>query len=138
MKINIEGIPPEGRVLEEEIDPTALDLGTDLIHVDTPVKARAVVKKITETITVDLDIDAVIIFPCSRCVKDYREKLHKSVHLSFSPEKGDRRIDLDPEIRDNIILEYPIKPLCSADCRGLCLACGKNLNEGQCGCGRGK
>lgn len=31
-------------------------------------------------------------------------------------------------------LELPQRYLCREDCRGLCPTCGKNLNEGPCGC----
>jgi uncharacterized protein len=31
-------------------------------------------------------------------------------------------------------LALPVKPLCRPDCKGLCPECGKNLNEGACGC----
>ena len=32
------------------------------------------------------------------------------------------------------MLELPIKYVCSEDCAGLCVTCGKNLNDGDCGC----
>jgi uncharacterized protein len=35
-----------------------------------------------------------------------------------------------------VLLELPYKSLCREDCRGLCPLCGKNLNEGLCGCNR--
>ncbi len=44
-------------------------------------------------------------------------------------------LDLDKALRDNIILNLPMKQLCSGDCKGLCSRCGANLNEEQCGCG---
>ena len=42
----------------------------------------------------------------------------------------------DEENDDYILLEVPYKSLCREDCRGLCPMCGKNLNEGLCGCTR--
>jgi len=42
---------------------------------------------------------------------------------------------LDEMIRSEIILNLPMKPLCSPDCRGICPTCGKNLNLGPCECG---
>ena len=42
----------------------------------------------------------------------------------------------DEENDDYILLELPYKSLCREDCRGLCPMCGKNLNEGLCGCTR--
>ena len=34
----------------------------------------------------------------------------------------------------DLLLALPTKHLCREDCRGLCPHCGKNLNEGLCGC----
>lgn len=43
-------------------------------------------------------------------------------------------IDLGPELRDQILLAYPITPLCREDCAGLCPVCGGNRNTRPCGC----
>ena len=39
-----------------------------------------------------------------------------------------------PLIQAAIVLDVPIIPLCTDDCKGLCTTCGANLNEGPCGC----
>ena len=33
-----------------------------------------------------------------------------------------------------LIVDLPLQPLCDEDCQGLCPQCGKNLNDGPCGC----
>ena len=43
-------------------------------------------------------------------------------------------IDLTPIVREEAILAIPIQVLCSPDCKGLCVECGQNLNEGACDC----
>ena len=43
-------------------------------------------------------------------------------------------LDLDDLVSAEIWMELPTKTLCREDCRGLCPSCGKNLNEGECGC----
>jgi uncharacterized protein len=43
-------------------------------------------------------------------------------------------IDLSELLRESLLLELPMRPLCSDDCVGLCSVCGKNLNQGPCGC----
>jgi uncharacterized protein len=48
------------------------------------------------------------------------------------PEDGD--VDLRPLLVEQIQLNVPMRPLCKADCAGLCPTCGKNLNDGPCGC----
>ena len=43
-------------------------------------------------------------------------------------------LDMDEELLELLELEFPSKILCSDSCRGLCAKCGKNLNDGDCGC----
>jgi uncharacterized protein len=43
-------------------------------------------------------------------------------------------LELAPMLREQLILASPMHPLCSEECRGLCVRCGKDLNEGPCGC----
>ncbi|MDP2905278.1 MAG: DUF177 domain-containing protein [Candidatus Omnitrophota bacterium] len=43
-------------------------------------------------------------------------------------------IDLTEDIREGIMLDYPIKPLCKPDCSGLCPVCGADLNVHKCRC----
>ena len=43
-------------------------------------------------------------------------------------------LELAPMLREQLILVSPMHPLCTEDCRGLCVRCGKDLNEGPCGC----
>jgi uncharacterized protein len=45
------------------------------------------------------------------------------------------RIDTDQLLRESLLLNLPVQPLCREECRGLCQRCGANLNEGPCGCG---
>lgn len=45
-----------------------------------------------------------------------------------------KQIDLDPIVREQVLLALPMDTLCKEDCKGLCAQCGQNLNEAQCGC----
>lgn len=49
-----------------------------------------------------------------------------------------KTIDLDPILREQVLLALPVSVLCRDDCRGLCPLCGQNLNEGACGHGKTK
>ena len=65
-----------------------------------------------------------------------------AVSASFDPDLvdeetyGGREIDLMGAVREQILLSIPPPPLCKDDCKGLCPRCGKDLNEGDCGCDR--
>lgn len=46
------------------------------------------------------------------------------------------KLDSDRLIYGEILMEWPMKVLCRADCRGICSVCGADLNQGECGCQR--
>jgi uncharacterized protein len=59
---------------------------------------------------------------------------------SFDFEAADQQlfngktIDLDPIVREQVLLALPMNAVCREDCQGLCAQCGQNLNEKKCGC----
>ena len=61
---------------------------------------------------------------------------------SFAPETVDEEpysgkvIDLSGPLREQILLAIPPSPVCDEACKGLCPQCGKDLNQGDCGCDR--
>lgn len=46
----------------------------------------------------------------------------------------DGKLDVDEPLREELLLSFPMRLLCSEDCPGLCQRCGKPLREGPCGC----
>jgi uncharacterized protein len=64
------------------------------------------------------------------------------VRGSFAPEQAEEEtysgkvIELDPIVREQILLALPAYPVCDEGCKGLCTVCGANLNERECGCDR--
>jgi uncharacterized protein len=67
---------------------------------------------------------------------------HGPVGGSFAAEEAEedtytgKVIDLDPIVREQVVLALPGYPVCSEGCKGLCTVCGANLNERDCGCDR--
>jgi len=134
VKIDANKIPPEGLALEEDIDALALELETDIIKFQGPIKIKADISKVTNAVSVSLVLCACLRTQCSRCLSDLTLDLKKDLKLNYPVNKLNPIIELDEDIREDIILDYPIKPLCKDNCRGLCPKCGKNLNEGGCSC----
>ena len=60
------------------------------------------------------------------------EKLEESVDEYIVIENN--QLELDDAVREELMLEFPKKLLCSDDCLGLCPKCGKPKREGDCGC----
>ena len=61
-----------------------------------------------------------------------QEQLDETVdeYVIFSGSK----LNVDEELRDAVILEFPMRLLCDEDCPGLCPKCGKPRREGKCDC----
>ncbi len=135
MKINVNRIPFEGLSLEEEISPSQLQLESDEINLRGPVKIKAQFSRITNAVTVDLVLAASVYTQCSRCLGRVDIDLNKRLRLNYQVTGANQVIDINPEIREEIILDYPLNPLCKPGCKGLCPRCGQNLNEGSCNCG---
>jgi len=55
--------------------------------------------------------------------------------LDLFPYDGDE-IDLEPLLREQLVLAMPFAPLCAEDCKGLCPQCGADLNQTTCQCDR--
>jgi uncharacterized protein len=70
------------------------------------------------------------------------DKSHHPVAGSFGAEDAEedvytgKVIDLDPILREQVLLALPGYPVCQEGCKGLCSVCGTNLNERECGCDR--
>lgn len=135
MKIDVRQVPETGLMLSEEFSSKGLDLDTDLIKFLSPLKVKALVSKSYGALKASITISSLISISCGRCLKEIKKDFERKIELNYAVDKSDSILDLDEDIREEIILDYPIKPLCRVDCKGLCLKCGANLNEGGCNCG---
>ncbi len=134
MKINAASIPLEGLTLEEILTPQELDLDTEIVKIRSPINLKADIYKITNTVNLDIALAMAMHLVCGRCLNEFEIPLEKKLKMNYNIDKSSAVIDLNPDIREGIILEYPIKPLCKPDCKGLCIKCGVNLNEDKCNC----
>jgi uncharacterized protein len=97
---------------------------------------------IPEGVVADGRISAPWRAECRRCLAEvtgrvdveFRELFERSPREGETYALGHEEIDLDPLIREAVLLALPLAPLCEAGCQGMCPICGANLNEGPCGC----
>jgi uncharacterized protein len=97
-------------------------------------------------VSVDLPVDfELTLVPREEYADDARGERDDSrspVSGSFDPVDAEedvytgKVIDLDPLVREQLVLALPAYPVCREDCKGLCPVCGTNLNERECGCDR--
>ena len=75
--------------------------------------------------------------PCSRCLSPVEREIDFDFDEEFDEEDypgEDAVIDLMEIASQMWLTAIPMRVLCRDDCKGLCPVCGKDLNEGDCGC----
>lgn len=138
MKINLKNLKEDKPLLmEEEIDADDLDIDIGIMSFPEAINVKAEAWKTGEDLTVQAHIEGDRHFTCSLCLEEFNNVFEKDITLHYDI-KGLDSVTLDSDIRDEIILDHPIRVLCKPDCRGLCAFCGTNLNEGACDCQNAK
>ena len=87
--------------------------------------------------------------PCDRCLTETEVPIEiffsKEIDMKQSAEGriddldetdfiNGYNLDTDKLVYGELLVNWPMKTLCKPDCKGICRKCGKNLNEGPCGC----
>ena len=122
--------------------------------------AEAVARWLEESLlSVEISISATAESSCARCLEDtsleisgdlrYLYYLRSAAgeteeseeeieefadYMPVDVEYFGRVLDILPQVEESIFSLLPTKVLCKENCKGLCPSCGKNLNEGECGC----
>ncbi|OGS08687.1 MAG: hypothetical protein A2270_01595 [Elusimicrobia bacterium RIFOXYA12_FULL_51_18] len=81
-------------------------------------------------------VEAGLHLECARCGEPFTGKFTEPFDELY--EDAVESIDVSGTLRDSVALMMPLKPLCSPQCKGLCQACGGNLNLKVCGCVTGQ
>lgn len=111
-----------------------------------PVAVRGEVRNRAGLVTIQAEASFRYHTLCDRCLKEISEPMTAAIENTLAREVAgdepdehiivcrDETLDMDELVRTNVTLSLPMKHLCSEDCLGLCPVCGKDLNEGSCGC----
>lgn len=130
--------------LEQDIVSNGYETYPILEKSDIQLKLSNVMKG---EIEIEGKCNLIIEVPCARCLKAVQEpidivvKEHVKENDLLDPETAEDmpyiegyQLDMDALIGNEIMINWPMKVLCKEDCKGICKVCGKDLNEGDCGC----
>ena len=126
--------------------PVPADLGIDLIG--APAGADLELDLRLESVMEGVLVSGTAVVPlageCGRCLEAVSDELTVDLQELFAyPEsttdvtaeddetarmEGDL-LDLEPVLRDAVVLALPLTPLCRQDCAGLCAECGERLDD---------
>jgi uncharacterized protein len=118
-------------------------LAVELVSVPGPIRVDLILESVVEGILASGRLSGEMAFRCARCLKPSRRAFRLEVAELFSPAAGrddeeyplrEETIELEPMVRDSVVLAMPFSPLCRPDCLGLCERCGGDRNLGECSC----
>jgi len=136
MKIYVRDIKPEGLEVNEIFPADLVDQREDdhLVFVE-PFKLNVRICKADYDVMVAITVDGKFSSFCSRCLENVEQCYQSKFDLHYVVEKrGMEFIELDEDIRQEILLNLSFRVLCQDSCRGLCPDCGINLNKEKCKC----
>ena len=108
------------------------------------VSLRLRLESVMEGVLVSGEVEVPVVGSCARCLEPIEDTLELDVQELFayagstteatSEEDEVRRvegehIDLEPMVRDLVVLSLPLAPTCTEDCAGLCVDCGQRLDD---------
>ena len=116
-----------------------VDWGLDLSRVGPQLAADLVLESASGGIVVRGPVTTLVANTCHRCLTEWQEplvvELLEALGVDDDPDgyrlHGDVA-DLEPPLRDAVLLAVPLSPTCRPDCRGLCAVCGADLNGTSC------
>lgn len=108
----------------------------------SPVKVEGTITNIDGKFDVSAEGSVDVLLSCSRCLKDIETELDFDIEEIYTNTGNEDEaetfngsiIELSSVVSRSILFSLPMKVICSEDCKGLCPVCGKDLNEGDCGC----
>jgi uncharacterized protein len=149
MKIAVSEITDEGLDLAYEET-----VGSDSLPLLAPVRVALRIDKFGAEMLVKGELGTRVELQCSRCLKNFQRDLDVPVNVIYHPAeelRGEERheikddeldmgfyegdeLDVGELIVEQILLNVPMKPLCTDACRGMCPKCGADLNLKACDC----
>ena len=129
---------------EKEIEISDMDFSEFGAEFLKSAKVSGTVKNVVGVVELSAHVDCEYNTACSRCGEDLVKNLSFDFEQTYVKEQTaeaedaltleGKTIDLKDIVCKNIVLQLPLKQLCSEDCKGICQQCGQNLNKGECDC----
>jgi uncharacterized protein len=122
--------------------PAPADLGVELLGVPagTPLHLRLRLESVMEGVLVSGSAEVVATGECARCLGPVEVELDVALQELYVYPESDAEedeaarldgelLDLEPVVRDAVVLALPFQPICRPDCPGLCPDCGVRLGD---------
>ena len=145
MKIDVSNLLTDNKLSVDYVEKLTMPSSYNIINNLIEVNVKGEITKIKSDFVFDANIKSTLRFYCNLCLEPVDIKLDFCINELFSDDEvknedievwkfTDNILELDEIVLVNILLNIPMKIVCSEQCKGLCPVCGKNLNFDECEC----
>jgi uncharacterized protein len=135
MRIDLARLSEERPLsLSASWDAKSRELDAPGIRFEEPVRIAVSAMRDSGLAVAQVNVRSRATMTCARCLCDFVTDVERSFKLAYALDISEPVIELDDDIRHELILNYPQKVLCREDCRGMCSKCGADLNIEKCKC----
>lgn len=162
MLISLEDLEREPVEFREEFPPGTVEFGPELKQLApllssgraTLIEEHQGAREVIQDIRVVGEMSTRVEVACARCLDPVSRDVARNFDLLYRPLGSDagraeisvtqaeaeigyytgEGVLLEDILREQLLLEVPIKVVCREECKGLCPHCGQNLNQGSCDC----
>ncbi len=155
LPIRLSNIPTEGLSLAFQCDPALLDPLGEGVHLVEPVEVSLRITPQDDRYVIEGTVRGTVRMECDRCATAVTVAVNAPCAVDAVPapagtDTGERGglvrgeldvtfvpgelLNVEDLVREQLLLQVPMRVLCREDCAGLCPRCRKNLNAGPCGC----
>lgn len=136
---DLMGRPGEHKETTLDVDaPEQLGEAIASVTPGTPIHLDLTLESLHDGILVSADVSTTASGECVRCLDpvslpvevEFQELFAYSRSEGFDHEVSDDRVDLEPVVRDSVVLALPFQPVCRPDCPGLDPVTGEKLAAG--------
>jgi uncharacterized protein len=134
MKVTVEQISDRELEVKESIPASSWDMDSADIKFVDDIALDCKFFRIAKEIMVQASVGTRMVAICSRCLTQVDKSMQQHFQFNYDSTQLGEYLEMDNAIREEILLNYPLKILCTNECKGLCLGCGVNLNLEACAC----
>ena len=133
MRIRVKDVKQEGIEVQGQLASEAIgERATDELRFLAPLRVEARVERVDLTLLVHVRMEGRYHCVCYRCLEDVEATWRREFDLDFALQRHTEFVELDEDLRQEVILSLPMRVLCAPQCRGLCPRCGSNRNRDRC------
>jgi uncharacterized protein len=125
IKIPVAKLDRDGIDIAGTLPPSFLDIEeSEVISCPNETEYKLHAALVNNGILLTGSISTVLVLQCGRCLVNYESEVANNEICRFYEKVSDSELDVTEDVREDLIVNFPVNSICREDCKGLCPVCG--------------